>query len=71
MSDKIGSRKLHLAAVCKCLPLFAAAGHFKSSCLYLQNMSQLEKNHPDAYKKFQLGCHVIQRTKQILAWPWK
>ena len=36
MSDKIGSWKLHLAAVPKCLPLFAAAGHFtyvKSSYL--------------------------------------
>jgi len=70
MSDKIGSWKLHLAAVSKCLPLFAAAGHFnyvKSSYLYLQNMSQLESKHPDVFKKFQLGYHVVRRTDKSWA----
>ena len=49
------------------LSLFAAAGHcnyVKSSYLYLRNMSQFETKHPDAYKKFQLGYHVIQYTNK-------
>ena len=36
MADRIGSGKLHLTAVSKCLPLFVATGHFnfvKSSYL--------------------------------------
>jgi len=78
MSDRIGSWKLHLAAAApcfmfaKCLPLFAAAGHLnyvKSSYLYLQNMSQLELKHPDVFKKFQLGYHVVRRTDK--SWAWK
>lgn len=47
------------------LPYFAAAGHnnyVKSAYLYLQLMCDLHKTHPDVYKSFQDGLHVVRRS---------
>ena len=41
---RTGSSDMHLGAISKCLPIFAAAGHFyylESLYLYLPNMTQL------------------------------
>ena len=69
-ADRTGSWENHLHAVCNAMPVFAAAGHYnylKSACLYIQEMSALEKKHPNVYKKFQDGFHVIRRTNKFWA----
>ncbi|KAJ8043657.1 hypothetical protein HOLleu_10852 [Holothuria leucospilota] len=68
--DRTGSWESHLCAVSDALSIFAAAGHFnylKSAYFYIQEMSKLESRHPDVYKKFHDGFHVIRRTNQYWA----
>ena len=70
MADRTGSWRMHLQAVTDCLPIFAAAGHFnylKSAYYYLQEMSELENRHPDVYKKFLNGRHVVRRSNKFWA----
>lgn len=48
-AERTGDFKLHLSAVAKMLPYFAASGHnlyTKSARLYLQQMMELNKTHP-------------------------
>ena len=48
-ADRAGSWEMHLHAVPKCLPIFAAAIHgnyLKSAYLYLQKMAELKFKHP-------------------------
>ena len=48
----------------------AAAGHnlnTKSVRLYLQSMSSLEADHPDVYRKFETGFHVVRRSNRLWA----
>jgi 5'-3' exonuclease len=69
-SDRTGSWLNHLCAVSDALPIFAAAGHYnylKSAYLYVQDMTDLESKHPEVYRKFQEGYHVIRRTNQFWA----
>ena len=69
-ADRTGSWLMHLSAVADCLPIFAAAGHFnylKSAYLYVQEMSELDTKHPDVFRKFSNGCHVIRRSNQFWA----
>ena len=69
-ADRTGSWENHLHAVCNAMPVFAAVGHYnylKSAYLYIQEMSALEKKHPNVYKKFQDGFHVIRRTNKFWA----
>ena len=52
------------------LPYLAASGHnhySKSAWVYLQWMSQLEKQHPDIYRQFQEGLHVVRRSDCLWA----
>ena len=68
--DRTGSWLNHLRAVSDCLPIFAAAGHYnylKSAYHYIQEMSELEREHPCVYRKFLKGFHVIRRTNQFWA----
>jgi len=47
------------------LPYFAAAGHhhyLKSGYMYLQQMCNLNETHPDVYKAFSSGNHVVRRS---------
>ena len=47
------------------LPYFAAAGHhhyLKSGYMYLQQMCNLNATHPDVYKAFSSGNHVVRRS---------
>ena len=52
------------------LPFFAASGHrlyAKSARLYLQQMMHLSETHPDVYKDFMAGHHVIRRSQRFWA----
>ncbi len=69
-SERTGNWKLHLATVRKMIPYFAAAGHnnYAKSCqIYLQQMEQLEHNHPDVYRHFMKGNHVVRRSDRFWA----
>ena len=67
-ADRTGSWSAHLHAISNCIPIFAAAGHYnylKSTYFYLQEMSQLSIKHPDVFKKFRKGFHVIHRSSKF------
>ena len=69
-ADRTGSWLMHLQAVSNCLTVFAAAGHFnylRSAHYYLQQMSSLEEKHPDVYRKFCDGFHVVRRSNHSWA----
>ena len=69
-ADRTGSWLMHLRAVSDCMPIFAAAGHYnylKSAYFYVQEMGQLHINHPDVFRKFEKGFHVIRRSSQLWA----
>ena len=69
-ADRTGSWLMHLSAVSDCLPIFAAAGHYnylRSAYFYVQEMSGLEIKHPDVFRKFTNGFHVIHRSNQFWA----
>ena len=47
-----------------------SAGHFnylRSAHYYLQQMSNVEEKHPDVYRKFLDGFHVVRRCNQCWA----
>ena len=57
-------------AASDCFPVFATAGHFnylRSADYYLQQMNNLEGEHPDVYQKFLDGFHVVHRSNQCWA----
>ena len=61
-AERMGNWQLHLSALARMLPYFAASGHnlyLKSTYIYLQKMWNLEKEHPDVYLAFQQGPHVF------------
>ena len=69
-ADRTGSWLMHLHAVSNCLTVFAAAGQFnylRSAHYYLQQMNNLEEKHPDVYRKFLDGVHVVRRSNQCCA----
>ena len=69
-AEHTGNWALHLDAISKKLPYLAAAGHnhySKSAWVYLQRMSQLEKQHPDFYRQFQESFHVVRRSDHLWA----
>ena len=64
-AERLGKWALHLQSMFDMLPYFAASGHnlyLKSVRLYLQKMSKLEVDHPDVYRHFVNGLHVIRRS---------
>ena len=69
-AERIGNWRLHLQALSEMLPYLAAAGHnlyTKSVRLYLQSMSSLETDHPDVYRQFEAGFHVVRRSNRLWA----
>ena len=69
-AERTGNWRLHLQALSEMLPYLAAAGHnlyTKSVRLYLQSMSSLETDHPDVYRKFEAGFHVVRRSNRLWA----
>ena len=68
-ADRTRSWLMHLQVVSNCLTVFAAAGHFnylRSAHYYLKKMSNLEEKHPDVYRTFLGGFHVVRRSN--LCW---
>ena len=69
-SDRTGNWQLHLKKGQAMLPFLAAAGHnnyAKSLHLYLQNMRNLQETHPEVYRHFEEGYHVIRRSDRYWA----
>ncbi len=69
-ADRTGSWDMHLCAISKCLPIFAAAGHFnylKSAYLYLQDMTMLETTNTAVVSQFRKGLNVVRRTDKYWA----
>ena len=69
-AERTGNWKLHLQSVKEMLPYFAAAGHnlyVKSAYMYLQQMGKLETDHPDVYRAFNKGYHVVRRSDRFWA----
>jgi len=63
----------HVLATKSMLNLFAATGHnnYSESCrLYLQSLSELERNHPEVYNEFLRGDHTVRRTMKNWAGTW-
>ena len=66
-AERTGNWKLHLQSLTEMLPYLAAAGHnlyAKSLSIYLENMNNLSVTHPDVYKHFEEGKHVIRRSNK-------
>lgn len=69
-AERTSNWKLHLLACQSMLNVFAAAGHFnyaRTCRLYLQQMSDLEDNHPSLYQQFMQGNHTIRRSERMWA----
>ena len=69
-AERTGNWHLHLKLLQEMLPYFAAAGHnlyTKSVHIYLQQMLQLQAQHPDVYAFFSTGYHVIRRSDRYWA----
>jgi hypothetical protein len=61
---------MHLQAISHMLPYFAASGHnhyTQSASLYLQFMENLKVDHPDVYKAFVSGYHMVRRSNRFWA----
>ena len=64
-ADRTGSWDMHLGAISKCLPIFAAAWHFnylKPAYIYQQDMTTLETTNPAVVSQFRKGLRVVRRT---------
>ena len=69
-AERTGNWEMHMQAVSQMLPYFAASGHnhyTKSARLYLQSMKNLNVEHPDVYKAFASGYHVVRRSDRYWA----
>lgn len=69
-AERLGNWHLHLHAINKMLPFLAAAGHnlyVKCASLYLQSMSNLERDKPEVYESFDSGLHVVRRSERYWA----
>ena len=69
-ADRTGSWDMHLGAISKCLPIFAAAWHFnclKTAYLYLQDMTTLETTNPAVVSQFRKGLRVVRLTDKYWA----
>ncbi len=67
-AERTGNWELHLQAIHDMLPYFAASGHnlyAKSAYIYLQMMQSLPNTHPDVYRRFQEGYHVVRRSDRF------
>ena len=64
-AERTGNWELHMEALSRMLPYLAASGHnlyVKCARLYLQSMSKLQSDHPDVYRSFMSGLHVVRRS---------
>lgn len=64
-AERTANWELHLQTVSEMLPYLAASGHslyVKCAHLYLQSMINLQNEHPDVYRDFIAGFHVVRRS---------
>lgn len=69
-AERTANWELHLQAIQKMLPYFAASGHnlyTKSAYLYLQSMQSLKTNDPEVHQAFASGFHVVRRSNRFWA----
>ena len=69
-AERRGNWEMHVQAVSQMLPYFAASGHnhyMQSASLYLQSIKNLNVEHPDVYKAFATGYHVVRRGDRYWA----
>ncbi|KAK3732581.1 hypothetical protein QZH41_004976 [Actinostola sp. cb2023] len=69
-AERTANWELHLHALSKMLPYLAASGHnlyVKCTQLYLQSMTKLQSDHPDVYRDFLSGLHVVRRSDRSWA----
>ncbi|WAR15718.1 hypothetical protein MAR_005823 [Mya arenaria] len=68
--ERTGDWLLHLQSLLEMLPFFAATGHnayAKSTYIYLNKMLDLPTTHPQVYRNFMKGMHVIGRSDRYWA----
>ena len=68
IAERTGNWELHLTSIQEMLPYFVAAGHniyAKSAYVYLSMMFKPELDHPEVYRHFKAGHHVLRRTGRI------
>ena len=68
IAERTGNWELHLTSIQEMLPYFVAAGHniyAKSAYVYLSMMFKPEIDHPEVYRHFKAGHHVLRRTGRI------
>lgn len=68
VAEQTGNWLLNLNTVHTMLPIVAATGHFnyaKSARLYLQQMNDLENNHPDLHMTYIDGNHTVRRSDRF------
>ena len=69
-AERTGNWELHLQTLSEMLLFLATSGHnnyTKSVWIYLQQMSHLQKDHPEVYEHFRKGLHVIRRSDRYWA----
>lgn len=69
-AERTGNWRLHLEALSEMLPYLAASGHnnyTKSVWMYLQEMSNLQVDHPEVYQHFENGLHIVRRSDRLWA----
>ena len=72
-AERTNDWNLHILATKSMLNLFAATGHnnYAKTCrLYLQSLSELERNHPEIFNEFIQGNHTVRRTLKNWAGIW-
>ncbi|CAC5425517.1 unnamed protein product [Mytilus coruscus] len=68
IAERTGNWDLHLSSIQEMLPFFVAAGHnlyAKSAYVYLSMMQRLEIDHPEVYRHFKAGHHILRRTDRF------
>ena len=69
-AERTGNWELHLQALYDMLPYLAASGHnlyVKCVHFYLESMSTLQTDHPEVYRSFMSGRHVVRRSDRYWA----
>ena len=64
-AERTGNWLQHLQVLQEMLPYLAAAGHnlyTKSIYIYLQDMQQLQQQHPDVFHCFMRGHDILRRS---------
>ena len=69
-AERTGNWSLHLQVIQEMLPYLAASSHTlytKSAKVYMQQMSNLQTEHPNVLKHLEEGFHVVRRSERLWA----